>query len=190
MSGGPTASRVRLDLEVDLAAIRRDVEALATHAYLHYSVLALTMPRPRNSGPIEDYADGTWADWMPTDSLAASPALTELVERLGAQTRVTLVRLLRLAPGATVESHTDPTLGLHVERSLIRLTIPIVSNDRVVFVHDEEPVPWREGECWYLDFTKPHHTWNAGTTERIHASIDVEPNAWIRELVSAGARAG
>lgn len=160
------------------------------HEFVHYSVLALTAPRPIGSAPVADYADGTWAEWPPTALLDASPSIAGFVDELRAATRVTLVRLLRLAPDATVEPHTDPTLGLHVERSLVRLTVPIVSNDDVVFVLDDRPVAWREGECWYLDFTKTHRTWNGGSTERIHLSIDVEPNRWIRALVEAATAAG
>lgn len=158
------------------------------HPYLEYSVLALTSPRAI-AGQVDDYADGTWAEWPPTELLDASPYLTSIVDLMRHLTRVTLVRLLRLAPGSVIAEHTDPTLGLEVERSLIRLTVPICTNDRVAFYLNDTLVPWQPGECWYLRFTDPHWAVNAGDTERIHLSIDVEPNASIRSLITAAATA-
>lgn len=180
--------RVRVDIPCDLAAMQAEVAALTQRQFVHYDVLPLTRPRPRG-GVVTDYADGTWADWPATDLLAACPAVRALVDDLRQRTRVTSVRVLRLAPGSRVEVHTDPTLGLEVDRSLIRLTVPILTNDEAVFLLDEAPVRWQPGECWYLDFTKPHSAWNGGDSERIHLTIDVEPNGEIRRLISDGATA-
>ena len=90
--------------------------------------------------------------WIPP-RLKKSPYLNSVVDTFKANTRVTLVRLLRLAPGAVVKEHTDPTLGLEQHKSVIRLTIPIVTNDEVKFFLNNELVPMKPGECWYL---RPH----------------------------------
>ena len=92
---------------------------------------------------------------------------------------MTLARLLRLAPGAVVAEHNDPTLALHVERSVVRLTIPIETNDQVTFFLNDESVDWKPGECWYLRFSDPHRLANEGDTARIHLSVDVRPNEWL-----------
>jgi hypothetical protein len=91
--------------------------------------------------------------------------------------------LLRLAPGGIVDEHTDPTLGLQVEQSVIRLTIPILTNEAVEFFLNGNPVPMKPGECWYLRLTDPHRVVNAGTTERINMTIDMVPNEWVRALL-------
>lgn len=174
--------RVQLPLTFDVDRLREDLFRLPLRDFLHYSVLPLTSPRAIIND-VADYADGTWAEWPPTELLEASPYLTEIVDDFREQTRVTLVRLLRLAPGASIDPHADPTLGLHIERSVVRLTIPIVTNDDVVFFLNENPVPWQPGECWYLRFTDTHRTHNGGITERVHLSIDMEPNEWLRSLV-------
>jgi len=132
---------------------------------------------------VNDYADGSWADWKDTKALSESPYLLEVVETFRAHCDVTLVRLLRLAPGATVKEHTDPTLGIHIEQSVIRLTIPIMSNDQVHFYLNNTKVPMQLGECWYLRLTDPHRIINGGDTERINMSIDMRPNDWVRSML-------
>ena len=97
---------------------------------------------------------------------------------------VTLVRLLRLAPGGIIGEHTDPTLGLHIEKSVIRLTIPVLTNDSVEFFLNDTLVPMQAGECWYLRLTDPHRVVNAGPTERINMTIDVAAKEWVTGLVT------
>ena len=94
-----------------------------------------------------------------------------------------MVRLLRLAPGSVVKEHTDPTLALEVVESVIRLTIPILNNDKVEFFLNGIPVPMQPGECWYLKLTDPHKVINDGETERINLTIDMIPNDWLRKLI-------
>ena len=133
--------------------------------------------------PAEDYADGSWTDWLDTPQLKKSPYLISVINHFREHTEVTLVRLLRLAPGSVIKEHTDPTLALEVERSVIRLTIPILNKDKVVFYLNEIPVPMQPGECWYLRLTDPHKVTNHGDTERINLTIDMIPNAWMRKII-------
>jgi hypothetical protein len=177
--------RVRLTRSYDVERMQHEVAALSLHEFIHYSVLPLTEPRAIKT-QVDDYADGSWAEWPPTPLLEACPYLTSIVEEFRSHTDVTLVRLLRLAPGGIVDPHTDPTLGLQIERSVIRLTVPIFTNEGVAFYLNEQVVPLRLGECWYLRFADTHRAVNAGSTERIHLSIDMIPNDWVRSSIAAG----
>ncbi len=184
--------RVKLALTLDVARMREEVLAMPLHDFIHYSVLPLTAPahfvdpsRPAPP-PAKDHADGSWTDWLDTSLLRSSAYLASVVAGFRAHTDVTLVRLLRLASGGVVKEHTDPTLGLEVERSVIRLTVPIITNEHCRFFLSGREVPWKPGECWYLRFADPHSAVNEGAQERIHMSIDVIPNAWVRELVRTG----
>ena len=109
--------------------------------------------------PVDDYADGSWTDWLDTPALKASPYLSSIVDTFRKHTVVTLVRVLRLAAGNFVKEHTDPTLGLHIEKSVIRLTIPIIDDDTDFYLNGT-PVPMKPGECWYLRLTDPHKVMN------------------------------
>jgi hypothetical protein len=185
----PLRDRVRLPLTFDVAAMRAEVDGLNLSEFVEYSVVPLRAPAHLVDSsippppPAEDYADGSWTDWLDTRALLDSPYLSRVVDTFRSNTRVMLVRLLRLAPGGHIDEHNDPTLSLEEERSLIRLTIPIITNDAVEFFLKGTPVPMKPGECWYLRLSDPHRVVNAGTTERISMSIDMAPNEWVRSLV-------
>jgi hypothetical protein len=139
---------------------------------------------------VDDYADGSWTEWLDTEMLEKSPCLLGVVDTFRTHTQVTLVRLLRLEAGAIVKEHTDPTLGLQEEKSVIRLTIPIQSNDSVEFFLNDIVVPMQPGECWYLQLSDPHRIINAGSEERINLTIDTVPNEWVKSLLAMANRGG
>lgn len=186
----PTASdRIQLPFFFDADKMLAEIEALELNDFIFYKVLPLrapahivdtSLPFPP---PAEDYADGSWTEWLDTPALKQSPYLMSVVDTFREHTAVTLVRLLRLAPGGVVKEHTDPTLGLEVEKSVIRLTIPIQINEQVEFYLNDTIVPMQPGECWYMRLTDPHRVINAGTSERINLTIDMVPNAWVKSLI-------
>ncbi len=184
--------RIRLPLNFDAAAMRAEIEAMNLRAFVYYDVMPLRAPAHlvdpsiAPPPPAVDYADGSWTDWLDTPPLKAAPYLTEVVDTFRQHTDVTLVRLLRLETEAVVKEHTDPTLGIEQEKSVIRLTVPIQSNHGVEFFLNQIPVPMRPGECWYLRLSDPHRIVNASDSERINLSIDLIPNAWVRGLLSSG----
>lgn len=191
-----TADRVKLPFTFDVGKIQADLQRLGFRHFHYYDPVPLrspahmvdtTLPLPP---PAEDYADGSWTDWLPTPALQQSPYLTEMVKFFQQHTRVTLVRILRLAPGAEVQEHTDPTLGLHIERSVIRLTIPVQVHQDVTFYLNGTPVPMAPGECWYLNLTDPHRITNNSPEERINITIDMAPNEWIRTVIAEAVNQG
>ena len=187
---GSSGDRIQLPLSFGAARMQDEVRALNLSEFLQYDVLPLRSPAHLVDSsiapppPADDYADGSWTEWLDTPALITSPYLSSVVDTFRAQTKVTLVRLLRLAPGAFVDEHTDPTLGLQIEKSVIRLTVPILTNDTVEFFLNGIPVPMQPGECWYLRLTDPHRVVNAGVTERISMTIDMTPNEWVTSLVT------
>jgi hypothetical protein len=182
--------RIRLPLNFDAARMMEEIQALNLHDFVEYNVLPLRSPAhmvdPAISPPppAADYADGSWTEWLDTPVLSSSRYISDVVDTFRAHSTVTLVRLLRLAPGGIVNEHTDPTLGLEIERSVIRLTIPVLINEGVEFFLNGTLVPMIPGECWYLRLTDPHRIVNAGSTERINMTIDVVPNEWVTGLVT------
>ena len=182
--------RIKLPFTFDPAKLMEEIKAMQSGQFEYYNVIPLRAPAHEVDRslpfppPASDYADGSWTDWMDTPQLNMSPYFQSVINTFKEHTKVTLVRLLRLAPNSTVKEHTDPTLGLEVERSVIRLTIPILNNNDVVFFLNGTPVPMDPGECWYLRLTDPHKVVNAGTEERINLTIDMIPNEWIRKIIS------
>lgn len=183
------ADRVKLSLRFDVDRMLADLEHMNLEPFIHYSVMPLrspahlvdpSIPKPP---PADDYADGSWTDWLDTPALKAAPYLTEVVDTFRQHTAVTLVRILRLEARSSVDEHTDPTLGVHIERSVVRLTIPIQSEREVVFFLNDQPVPMQPGECWYLRLTDPHRIIHGGRQERINLTVDMIPNEWVWSLI-------
>ena len=181
--------RIQLPFHFNVHKMLAETKALALEQFEYYKVIQLrapahlvdtSLPFPP---PASDYADGSWTDWLDTVALNKSPYLKSIIETFQKNTTVTLVRLLRLAPNSIVKEHTDPTLGLEIEKSVIRLTIPILNNDKMVFNLNKTPVNMKPGECWYLRLTDPHEVLNNGNEERINLTIDMVPNKWIRDII-------
>lgn len=185
-----TSDRVKLPFIFEKSKMLEEAKAvLQLKDFEYYDVVPLrspahlvdtSLPFPP---PCGDYADGSWTDWLDTDALKKSPYLNSIVNFFKENTIVTLVRLLRLAPDAIVKEHTDPTLGLEIEKSVIRLTIPILNNEKVTFYLNDTPVLMKPGECWYMRLTDRHKIINNGTEERINFTIDIIPNDWIRQII-------
>ena len=181
--------RIQLPFNYDVRKMQKETKALALEHFEYYKVIQLRGPAHLIDTsltfppPAEDYADGSWTDWLNTPELDKSPYLKSIINYFKENTTVTLVRLLRLAPNSVVKEHTDPTLGLAVEKSVIRLTIPIFNNDKMVFNLNNIPVNMQPGECWYLDLTKPHEVINNVNEERVNLTIDMIPNKWIRDII-------
>lgn len=185
-----SADRIRLPIDFDAGQLQASIENMNLGDFIYYDVLPLrapahlvnpSLPPPP---PSEDYADGCWTEWLDTPLLERSPYLAEVVDHFRAHTDVTLVRLLRLEAGAVVKEHTDPTLALEQENSVVRLTLPIVNPPEVEFYLNDRIVPMRPGECWYLRLSDPHRIVNASPRERVNMTIDMRPNDWLRSLLA------
>ena len=180
---------VQLPLNFDVEKMKAEVMKMNMNKFIYYNVIPLRAPAHQVDPsipmppPALDFADGTWCDWMDTKDLTESPYLTSVVDTFKANTRVTLVRVLRLEAGSVVKEHTDPTLGLQVEKSVIRLTVPILNGPGVEFYLNRKPVPMKPGECWYMRLSDPHSVVNASNVDRINLTIDMEPNEWVRNLI-------
>lgn len=95
------------------------------------------------------------------------------------------VRLLRLRPGGVIREHYDP--GLNYLHGIARLHIPLVTCADAEFYLDGKRVAMAVGECWYLDFDRPHRAQNLGTHDRIHLVIDCRVNDWLRHMLIVAA---
>ncbi len=182
--------RIKLPLSFDVEKLRSEFMSLQLQPFEYYDVQSLRAPAHMVDTslpfppPADDYADGSWTDWLDTPILKKSPYLMSIIDGFKAHTTVTLVRLLRLAPGAIVKEHTDPTLALEVEKSVIRLTIPIFVDDQVTFYLNGTPVAMLPGECWYLKLSDPHKITNHSPNERVNLTIDMIPNDWVKQLIN------
>ena len=90
------------------------------------------------------------------------------------------VRFLALYPGSEIKPHKDS--GCSYNDGNFRLHIPILTNNEVDFIVENENHKLAPGTCWYMDFSKEHSVKNGGDTVRIHLVIDCLRNEWSDEL--------
>ena len=97
--------RIKLPFLFDANKMLAEFEALKLNDFEYYNVIPLRAPAhivdPSLPFPpaADDYADGSWTDWLDTPALKSSPYLMSVVDTFSKHTKVTLVRLLNLAPG-------------------------------------------------------------------------------------------
>ncbi|MCF2948648.1 aspartyl/asparaginyl beta-hydroxylase domain-containing protein [Paraglaciecola aquimarina] len=184
--------RIKLPFSFDADLLLKDVSNMQLKPFVYYDVIPLrnpahlidpTIPAPP---PSDDYADGSWCEWMNSTALINSPNIMRVIDYFSTHCTVTLVRLLRLQAGSKVAEHTDPTLAIHIERSVIRLTIPIQSEASAKFYLNHEVVAMRPGECWYLRLSDPHSIEHYGQLDRINMTIDLQPNEWLLDKMREG----
>lgn len=178
---------VRLPIPTDVAALQHDLEIASQRRWTGHF----------NAG----YFEGDWSgivlrgrggDLVPgqtsdpdafedTPVLDQCPAFRAVLSAL--KCPLLSVRLLRLTPGSVIREHSD--WDLSAEHETVRLHVAVRTNPQVEFYVNGERVILREGECWYLDLSKPHRVQNLGLTDRVHLVIDCVANAWLRSLIAS-----
>jgi hypothetical protein len=125
---------------------------------------------------VDDYAD--------TSHLDRAPAIRAALERFRCPLKA--VRLMRLAPGSIIKEHADFDPDGEA-RPAARLHVPIITNPWVEFLLNRRPVAMAPGSVWYLRLSDPHSAANRGPADRIHLVIDTWSNAWLDDMLRAGA---
>lgn len=94
-------------------------------------------------------------------------------------------RILSLAPGSKILEHADDFLG--GENGILRIHIPIMTDERVEFFVGGERLTMNEGEAWCIDFSLPHRVTNGSDNDRVHLVIDCRVNEWLKTLLPQAA---
>lgn len=194
----PAAVMLRDDLDIDrlnadLAelggsefwALQRSFEdgIVGEESDVDWKVLSLRAPNGdvRRTDPGGPGRDG-FAD---TPLMAKAPYLAQILAELGTELRS--VRLMALAPGVSVEEHSDTPIGLPY--GYVRLHLPLVTNPGAVLVVDGVEQRWQPGTLWYADFDRPHSVRNTGDRARIHLVADCATNDRLLSLFPESFRA-
>ncbi|MEQ9407306.1 MAG: aspartyl/asparaginyl beta-hydroxylase domain-containing protein [Fuerstiella sp.] len=162
--------RIRLNRQYDVQRLQSDVHAivssLAQQFYVYYMPVLLA----------SDVETPPTHDWAAEPMLDGCAYLQEIFAEV--ETEITSIRLMRLEAGAQLKEHTDPTLDA-AHREIVRLTLPVFSDDHVTFLLNGTKVEMQPGELWYLKLSERHSVYNNSPNERINMSIDVKWNEWV-----------
>ena len=192
IDGNWGADRLRLAMGIDVSAMQSEIAVLTRGDWTRHFVtqhfdgdwLVLPLRAPVGADhPILQIANnpGTkhWTDTPWVDTL---PACADWV-RNQCPGRVGAARLMALAPGSHIHEHRDAALS--AADGMVRLHLPILTNDGVDFRLNGTRVVMAEGELWYLRLTDPHSVANRGGGTRIHLVVDTVPDAAFNAILAA-----
>jgi hypothetical protein len=110
--------------------------------------------------------------------LARTPYIRQVMASFA--TVVGRSRLMQLAPGASVDQHTDTH---YFWRDHLRIHIPILTTPDVSFHCGEEQVHMAAGEAWTFDNWRQHRVHNASDKARVHLVIDTVGSAALWKML-------
>jgi hypothetical protein len=181
--------RLRLPFNFDPALLARDLDSAVTGGWTKHfirqnydgawDIIALRAPAGARHPSQLIYANPFIDDFTDTEMLARCPFFRDILRRFLCPLRS--VRLMRLGPGSVIKEHTDELIG--VEDGIVRLHIPILTNEDVDFRLNGTRLTMAAGETWYVAVAGPHSVANRGTTERVHFVIDATLNSWMVQLL-------
>ena len=185
--------RLRLPFRFDPALLARDLRNLSSATWIrHYvkanydgdwSIVPLRAPAGERHPLRMIYANPTCENFEDTPLLDACPYFREVIATFQAPLRT--VRLMRLTAGSVIKEHED--VDLSFEDGMVRVHIPVVTNDAVDFQLNRTRVNLEAGSCWYLRLSDPHSVANRGTEDRVHLVIDAFVNDWIGRVFEEAA---
>jgi hypothetical protein len=187
--------RLRLPFTFDGDLLAADLRGLQESQWISHfvtqnyqgdwSVIPLRGPAGARHPVQMIYSDPAATAFEDTPMLAACPYFRAVLRTFGCPLQA--VRLMRLTPGSVIKEHTDNDLCF--EQGSVRIHIPIITNDGVVFELNRRRVILEAGSCWYLRLSDPHSVTNRGETDRVHLVIDASVNGWIESTFAAAAAA-
>ena len=99
------------------------------------------------------------------------------------------IRLMKLAAGKSLRKHNDNIDPDIENKKIVRIHIPIRTNQDVVFTmyendedDDGEKLNLKTGHFYYLDVTKPHSVRNNSSLDRYHLVVDCYVNKELKAI--------
>jgi len=141
----------------------------------NWQCIALRSASGKEQDILANYGVNEYQDTSLLDQL---PYLKSIIEAWECPKET--IRLLALHPEAEIKPHRD--LGCNYEGGMLRIHIPIQTNNQLKFIVGGEQLKLAEGSCWYIDFDQTHSIINAGDNVRVHLVIDALRNEWTDRL--------
>ena len=117
--------------------------------------------------------------FKPTTTLNKCPYIQSILKDLN--TKIYLVRLLRLLSGGIIQEHIDINFN---NPNYIRCHLPVVTHDDVEFYIDSVKYNLTAGSLWYTNVSLRHSVVNNSPIDRLHLVIDLELTDELRLLLN------
>lgn len=170
---------VRLPWQFDAERLATELSALDSAPWMpHPSGMAGNDALPLVSRHAENNNDfdGVMA---PTKYLDQSPYMQQVLGAVGEVYGRS--RLMRLAAGAQVSQHVDFNYHWY---SRVRIHVPIITNEQVVFHCGDEAIHMAAGECWIFDSWRHHKVVNDSDIVRTHLVFDTSGSSGFWQTVN------
>lgn len=90
-------------------------------------------------------------------------------------------RAQNLKAGGNIGKHSDGGRGLN--NNIVRLNIPVSTNENVYTYYNGERILMKNGECWLPNVIKPHEMKNDSDETRWLILIDCDLNDWWKDIL-------
>ena len=185
--------RLRLPLEFEPERLAADMANFSRAEWIahfvkqnydgDWSVIPLRGPAGATHPVQMIYSDPSRSDFEDTPMLLGSRYFRAVLAAFACPLHA--VRLMRLTPGSAIKEHHDNDLSF--EQGMVRIHIPVTTNDGVDFRLNGVRCVMPAGSSWYLRLSDPHSVANRGTADRVHLVIDAAVNDWVGALFERAA---
>lgn len=114
-----------------------------------------------------------------TEELKQCPYLQEVLNTF--QSNILTYRTQNLKPGGKIAPHCDRDKGLN--SNIVRLNIPVSTNEDILTFYNGERIPMKNGECWLPNVIKEHYMENNSNQTRWFLMVDCDLNDWWKEIL-------
>jgi len=91
-------------------------------------------------------------------------------------------RVHNLISGGKITLHRDH--GKSIKDRVIRIHVPVTTNEDIYFYVNGERIQMQNGECWLADISKEHEVENRSSTDRMQLMIDCDLNEWWEKVLA------
>ncbi|MCB1182873.1 aspartyl/asparaginyl beta-hydroxylase domain-containing protein [bacterium] len=177
----------RFPMTFDLARMRAELEILEGKEWLDHYDAALadgwtTIPLVTHDGSansVDSQRIGRFGEYKRTKYVDELPYFREILDAF--QCPHGRIRIMKLMPGTIIRAHRDTFDEVSdIAFGQVRLHIPIITNDRVIFTVGGKQYHLGEGRLHYVNFTKVHYVRNDGDQPRVHLVLDLKVNDFLR----------
>jgi hypothetical protein len=117
--------------------------------------------------------------YQATEALKRSPYLQAVLDTF--KCNKFNYRVHNLTSGGKITLHRDH--GKSITDRVIRIHIPVTTNEEIYFYVNGERIQMQNGECWLADISKPHEVENRSPTDRMQLMIDCDLNDWWEKVL-------
>lgn len=179
----------RFPMKIDVQRMIDELKTLEGSQWLSHYDTALadgwtTIPISSHDGTADNHDSqrvGTWGKYKTTHYADKLPYFRSVLDAFGCP--FGRVRIMKLMPGSIIREHRDTYEEVSdYAFGQVRLHIPVVTNDKVIFAVDGKNVQMKAGRLYYVNFSKKHYVRNDGAEARTHLVLDLKVNENLAKI--------